>query len=91
MMSKFYFTYGTDPNYPYRGGWTEVEAPSLGAAIEIFQQYHPDRPGTGCVNCAFYYTQEQWDREDNVMRAETFDCRCHERIGISREVLEETS
>lgn len=25
-MPKFYFTYGTDPAYPFQGGWTEIEA-----------------------------------------------------------------
>jgi len=43
-MPKLYFTYGTDPAYPFRGGWTEITAPSLATAYEIFRAYHPNCP-----------------------------------------------
>lgn len=41
-MPKFYFTYGTDPSYPFQGGWTEVEAPDRPSACTAFKMYHPD-------------------------------------------------
>lgn len=90
-MSKFYFTHGTDPRFPYRLGWTEVEAPNMEFAIELFKYYHPNRPGSGCLNCAFYYTAEQFEVEDNIMLSGNFGDKCHERITLTREVLEESN
>ena len=40
-MAKFYFTYGTDEEFPFRGGWSEVEADNLSMAVEIFNLMHP--------------------------------------------------
>lgn len=87
-MRKFYFTYGSDARFPYQSDWTEIEAPDLECAIEIFRQYHPDRPGSGCINCAFYYTQEQWDAKPDESKALSLSDRCRERISIVREMYE---
>ena len=46
-MAKFYFTYGTDEEFPFRGGWSEVEADNLSIAVEIFNLMHPKRK-SGC-------------------------------------------
>lgn len=58
-MPKFYFTYGTDPSYPFQGGWTEVEAPDRNSADVLFRLFHPDRI-PGILNCAFVYTEEEF-------------------------------
>lgn len=78
----FYFTYGTDKNFPFRGGWTVVEAPDFDAAIALFRIYHPDK--TPCiVNCASFYHAEAF--EQTIMFQEgNFGARCHERITIQR-------
>lgn len=78
----FYFTYGTDENFPFRGGWTEVEAPNLDAAISLFRIYHPDR--TPCiVNCASFYHAAAFERTI-MFTAGNFGARCHERITVTR-------
>ena len=67
-MSKFYYTYGTDPRYPYQGGWTEIEALDRPSADKLFQMYHPDRT-PGILNCADIYNEDEFRRtgmdEDN--------------------------
>lgn len=78
-MPKFYFTYGTDPAYPFRDGWTEIEAPDLGKAGEIFSAIHPDRHA-GILNCAFTYTEERFKTTEMYKSGGNYGCHCHERI-----------
>jgi len=64
-MSKlklYYYTFGTDPAFPYTRGWVEVYASSQEEAHEKFRTRFPDRPGhEGTINCAFFYDQESWE------------------------------
>lgn len=78
-MPKFYFTYGTDPAYPFQGGWTEIEAPDPDKAGEIFSAVHPDRHA-GIRNCAFTYTEEEFKATTMYQSGDNFGGRCHERI-----------
>jgi len=60
-MNNYYFTFGTDPRYPYGiNDYVKVTAPDLGTAIRTFQKRHPNRPGSNLVNCAFYYDEEDF-------------------------------
>ena len=77
-MAKFYFTYGTDEEFPFRGGWSEVEADNLSMAVEIFNLMHPKRK-SGCVNCAFWYTEEQLGLGDVERQSGTLLPRTHFR------------
>lgn len=58
-MSNFYFTYGTNSDFPFYGGWTRIIASSEREAREAFTMVHPNRDG--CLNCAMVYTQEEWE------------------------------
>ena len=60
-MVKIYYTFGTDPRYPYLGGWVTVEAESLVKAHRIFRACFPDRT-PGFLNCADYYTEDEFMR-----------------------------
>ena len=58
----FYFTFGTDPQYPYgQDDYVVVRAENLSNAVQKFRQKYPNRPRSSAVNCAFWYTQKQWD------------------------------
>ena len=60
-MNNYYFTFGSDPRYPYGiNDYVQVIAHDIREAVAIFRQHHPDRPGTHLVNCAFYYTEEEF-------------------------------
>ena len=59
--NNYYFTYGTDKQYPFILGWTRVSAPSYEAAVAAFKAFHPNRNGSGCINCADIYTEQQFN------------------------------
>lgn len=79
VMEKFYFTYGTDPKYPFQGGWTLVYATSMAVAQRIFKSIHPNREGSDLLNCAWCYTHEQF-MKGNAFKEGNFGVRCHEII-----------
>lgn len=81
-MPTFYFTYGTDPAYPFEGGWTTVIAPDRLAATALFRIYHPDRT-KGIVNCADIYDEENFKSTDMFVKG-NFGSNCHETIMIGR-------
>ena len=62
-LSNYYFTFGTDERYAYRGGWVQIEAESMNRAMEIFQQRFPGQTPE-MLNCAGYYTEAQFERTD---------------------------
>lgn len=80
-METFYFTYGTDKNFPFQGGWTEVHAAARNQAVALFRREHPDR-SPGLVNCSSIYTKKQF--QDKVLPlykdGDTFWSVCHECI-----------
>lgn len=59
-MEKFYFTFGSDEAFPYKGGWVEILAEDRGQAKEIFKAEYPNRPGSCCLNYAFNYSEEKF-------------------------------
>ena len=78
-MENFYFTYGTDPDMPFRGGWTVIQAPNIKAAAKIFEAYHPNPDGPELLNCAACYTEEAFKR--TRMHSEgNYGAFCHEMI-----------
>lgn len=60
-MSRFFYTFGSDKGFPYRNGWVEVVADSWEAAHRKFRSRFPDRH-PNCLNCSFFYDEEQWRR-----------------------------
>lgn len=80
-METFYFTYGTDKNFPFQGGWTEVHAADRNQAVALFRREHPDKT-PGLVNCSSIYTEKQF--QDKVLPlykdGDAFWSVCHECI-----------
>jgi len=76
----FYFTYGTDECYPYRGGWTKVvvfqdipeelhdEIKEIGKArllaCSLFDLYHPNPRHKNLLNCADIYYDDEFTETD---------------------------
>ena len=81
-MSKYYFTFGSDPKFPYQRGWVEVEAKTRNQACNVFRAYFPDRH-ENCINCAFIYSEEEWQKtkmsKGDYCVAGEF---CHAKIGL---------
>jgi len=75
----YYYTFGSDPAFPYCGGWVEVYANSWEESHEKFRTKYPDRPGReGVINCAFFYDQEMWGQSG--MANGNLGGFCHEVI-----------
>ena len=54
---KFYFTYSSS-GMAYKGGWTEVEAPSITIAVQAFTAFH--RAVNGITACSDIYTESEF-------------------------------
>lgn len=79
-MPKYYYTYGSHPNYPYKNGWTEVIALNRGQANAFFRAAHPDVV-PGIINCAWIYSESEFAKT-SLMKETNFGARCHETLGI---------
>ncbi len=60
---NFYFTFGSSHIFPEecRNRYVVVRAGTEAKAFRIFRSRYPDKT-PNCLNCAFFYTQEEWDR-----------------------------
>ena len=77
---KFYFTYGSDDRYPFKGGWTEVIADSQRMAIAAFSAVHPmvdDHP-----NYASMYSEDMFIGT-TMYKHSNFGARCNETIELT--------
>lgn len=62
---NFYFTFGTSPKFPYGiKDYVKVIAKNQINAEKIFMLSHPG-PDPNFINCAFVYTQKEWDNGVN--------------------------
>ena len=78
---NFYFTFGTDKRYPYRGGWVLIHAPSLRVAVKIFRAVFPEKT-RGLLNCSDYYTEEQFEKT-GMLENGNFGEFCHQEIHVN--------
>ncbi len=58
-MEKFYFTFGSDPGFPYQNGYLVIIADNQKEAVAHFRSHYPDRTAD-CLNCAFVYDEDEW-------------------------------
>lgn len=78
-MHKYYYTFGSDPGFPYQSGWVEIHATSRLEADKKFREHFPDRPGhEGIMNYSFCYTEERWAKLDPEHNWPGY--KCHEII-----------
>ena len=59
ILQPFYFTFGSDKDFPYQNGYIVIFAGCQSAAIKEFRRKYPDRH-THCINCSFVYTEDKW-------------------------------
>lgn len=83
-MPKFYFTYGTDEQFPYQDGWTEITAPNQNVATGIFKAVHPCHTD-GILNCSFVYPEKQFRQTEMFTTGKNFNMGCVEKITLAME------
>lgn len=74
----FYFTFGSDEKFPYQYGHLKITAPDKDAAIKAFNKLYPPRHNDNVVNCAFIYTEEQFEQLNKGPR------QCHIHITVTK-------
>ncbi len=60
-MNKYYYTFGTDPMFPYCGGHVEIHADNWNEAHKKFMDKFPCRT-KNILNCAFYYDESEFTK-----------------------------
>lgn len=85
-MNTVIFTFGTDKNYPFTGGWVKITAPNRRICLKIFKALypHPEEPET-MLNCAFAYDLDDFNETD-MARNGNFGMFCHKEF-VLQEVL----
>ena len=78
-MEKYYFTYGTE-GHPYYGGWTEIVAPDMETACNLFMAVHPCKHGN-FLNCSSVYTEYEM-KKTTMYKNGNFGTKCREIITI---------
>lgn len=64
-MNSYFYTFGSDPGFPYQNGWVEIHAASREEADRKFRARFSDRLGhEGIMNCAFRYDEKRWAEMD---------------------------
>lgn len=62
-MKNFYFTFGSDPKFPYgREDYVVVMANDRNEACRKFKEKYPNRPGSDFINCAFIYSEAEFNK-----------------------------
>lgn len=86
-MAKFYFTYGSDEQFPYQGGWTEIEAEDIQRALIAFRYFHPSRSrdSVEIFNFADVYSEDRWARTVMAKTQSNLGHGCRERITVTVE------
>lgn len=77
---KVFFTYGSG-GQPFRGGWTEITAPSFHIACQVFKAIHPCKYAD-ILNCCDAYTEERF-MKTGMYSEGNLGAFCHERITVS--------
>ena len=71
-LTPFYFTFGTDPEFPYQNGYLVVYASTLSEAVRKFQEKYPNRM-LNLLNCSSVYSRSVWERS-GLGEAKDYPC-----------------
>lgn len=59
--NRYFYTFGSSPEFPYHEGWVEVRATCWEEAHKKFRSRFPDLH-TNTLNCAFFYDEASWNQ-----------------------------
>jgi len=64
-MNNYYFTFGTNPDFPYQKGYVIIKADSWDEAFEKWDTRFGNKARVGrnsdVINCAFFYDEANFD------------------------------
>lgn len=76
-MNNYYFTFGSDERYPFQYGYVIIKANNIKEACNKFKHNFPNRKGSNCLNCAFYYNENEFMEHWNTVWIKE---KCHKII-----------
>ena len=80
---KFYFTFGDNPNFPYKGGWVVIEAPNEHIARSIFALLYPNTKENTVLRCSFVYDETSWKNTIMYKNNSNLGQACHASFSLS--------
>ena len=89
-LQTFYYTFGTAESFPYQRGWVEIQANSQSQVNDLFRQHFPDKT-PGVLNCAFVYTEEEFQIVKESMLQHPDWSICHKHITSDPQTPEKLS
>lgn len=81
-LQKFYFTYASNPGFPFQDGWTVVYAKNRSQACDIFNVVHPYYGPSKYINCSWIYTQTEFEQTSMYLSGKNFEQGCVETLGL---------
>lgn len=57
---QFYFTFGSDKDFPFQNGYIVVKAKNVREAARKFKAKYPNTKDASVLNCSDYYCEEAW-------------------------------
>ena len=75
---KYYYTFGTSAQFPYKKGWVEVIAEDRDEVDKKFRTYFPDK-NPGLLNCSSIYTEDNFNKTE-MKKLGNLGVFCHEVI-----------
>lgn len=62
-MKKIYFTFGSDPKFPYgRDDYIVILGTSKKDCTNVFKKRYPNKQDPDCLNCSEYYSESEWTK-----------------------------
>lgn len=59
-LNNYYFTFGSDIEYPYQDTYLIIKSDNYYNARGIFPKIYPSRDVSGALNFAFQYSEDEW-------------------------------
>ncbi|MGF7018755.1 hypothetical protein M2145_002530 [Lachnospiraceae bacterium PF1-21] len=82
LVPKWYFTFGSSRQYPYDGGWVEVQAETRQEAIDLYKEKYPNVK-RNIYNCADIYSEKQMHGTEMFVSGNR-GAKCHDVIDKSQ-------
>ena len=63
-LNNFYFTFGSDEQYPFQNTYLVIRSTSEQSARALFPKIYPNRDNSETLNFAFSYNEAEWNGTD---------------------------
>lgn len=83
-MNTTYFTFGSSSTFPYQNGWVEITAKNQKEACEYFRKLYPHPKHPECLNCAFVYSEQEFQNTSMFRDQDNLGAACHQKFNAEK-------